>query len=207
MKFTQAIKLIKLRSGLMHTITKKYPGSTQVIIGLEKEIIKNLCFKLSKRGVVSPAAFNSKNQILISGDKNTVEKMIFLCKKLGAKKIINLNINTPVHCIFMKEISKKMFLALEKITFHPPIFPIINNVDVKCEFCSKKIKDALIRQLYNPVRWDETINVIVSYNIHSIIEVGPSKVLSNLNKKIGNILSISLYKNKNFLLNIGEKNE
>lgn len=191
----------------MHTISKKYPGSTQVIIGLDQKIIRNLCSKLSKTGIVSPAAFNSKNQTLISGDVKTVEKMIFLSKKLGAKKIVNLNIDTPLHCKYMKEISKKMFLALNKITFYSPIFPIINNVDVKCEFYSEKIKKALVRQLYNPVRWEETINLIISYKIHSIVEVGPGKILSNLNKKIKNITSISLYKNKNFLLNIGTKNE
>lgn len=189
----------------MYKITKKYPSATQAIIGLDKKIIINLCLNLSKNKIVSPIAFNSNNQTIVSGDKKLVKKIVFLCKKLGAKRTINLNINIPLHSLHMKKISTKMFLALKKITFNVPTFPIINNVDVKCEFSSKNIKDALIRQLYNPVRWDEIMKLIISYKIKNIIEIGPGKILSNINQEFKEIQSISLYKNKNFFSNIGNK--
>ncbi|QCI17745.1 acyltransferase domain-containing protein [Buchnera aphidicola (Acyrthosiphon lactucae)] len=153
-----------------------------------------------KKKIVSLASINSHNQIVISGDRSAVYKASLNCKKLGAKYIFNINTNIAAHSELMKPISKKLKKILKLITIHPPKVPVINNVDVKSENNSKKIKNALIRQMYSTVRWKEVIDFIKFKKNFIMLEIGPNKILTNLNKKDKNIISFSTNNLKNFLL-------
>lgn len=155
---------------------------------------------ISNNQIVSLASINSHDQIVISGDESAVNKAIIYCKKLGAQNIFKININVPAHSILMKPISKKIKKILNMITIVQPKIPIINNVDVKIENNTKKIINALIRQIYSTVRWKETIDLIKSKNILTMLEIGPNQILSNLNKKDKNITSLNTNNLKNFLI-------
>ncbi|QCI20486.1 ACP S-malonyltransferase [Buchnera aphidicola (Brachycaudus cardui)] len=155
-------------------------------------------YRFSKKKIVSLASINSHNQIVISGDKSAVYKASEYCKKSGAKYILNLNINVPAHSKLMKPIAKKLKNILRMITIHAPKIPVINNVDVKYEESSKNIKHALIRQIYSTVRWKEIIELIQLKKIFTMIEIGPSKILTNLNKKNKKIIAFSTDNLKNF---------
>ncbi|QCI16020.1 acyltransferase domain-containing protein [Buchnera aphidicola] len=154
----------------------------------------------TKKKIVSLASINSHDQIVISGDKSAVCEASFNCKKLGAKYILNINSNIPAHSVILKPISKKLKKKLKNITINSPIIPVINNVDVKSEKTSKNIKDALIRQIYSTVRWQEIIELIKSKKYFTMLEIGPNNILTNLNKKHKNIIPFSTNNLKNFLI-------
>jgi len=160
-----------------------------------------------KKKIVSLASINSHNQIVISGDRSAVYKAGLNCKKFGAKYILKLNTNIPAHSQIMKPISKKITKILKIVTINPPKIPVINNVDVKSENTSEKIKNALIRQIYSTVRWKEIIEFIKLKKNFTMLEIGPNKILTNLNQKDKNILSFSTNNLKNFLIAFKEINK
>ncbi|CAL1329268.1 ACP S-malonyltransferase [Candidatus Providencia siddallii] len=183
-KFKDAIKLVDLRGKLMQSEIPEEIGAMHAIIGLNSNIIKNACKKASQGQIVSISSFNSYDQIVISGEKSAVERASIICKKNGAKRIIKLPISVPSHCELMKPASKKLEKILNKIIFFESKYQIINNVDVKIEKCPNNIRNSLVRQLYNPVRWTETIELIAKQGIKYFIEIGPGNVLSSLTKRI-----------------------
>lgn len=198
-KFSDALKIVKLRSKLMQKTVINQPSLVQAIIGLDKKIIENICLQHSPK-VVSIASINSDNQIIISGDKSAVHKVGLKCKQKGAKYVVKLNINTPIHSSLMKPVSEKIQYVLKSIKIKSPTIPVINNVDVICEKNEKKIKKALVRQFYSTVRWKEIIDLIKSKKIFTMLEIGPNKILSNLIKKNKNITMLNTNNLKNFLI-------
>ncbi|AYN24719.1 ACP S-malonyltransferase [Buchnera aphidicola] len=198
-KFSDALKIVKLRSKLMQRTIINKPSLVQAIIGLDKIIIENICLQHSEK-VVSIASINSKNQIIVSGDKSAVHEVGVSCKKNGAKYVIKLNINTPIHSSLMKPVAEKMQYLLQSIKIKTPKIPVINNVDVICEKSEKKIKKALVRQLYSTVRWKEIIDLIKSKKIFTMLEIGPNKILTNLMKKNHSITMFNTNNLKNFLI-------
>ncbi|MGP1930337.1 MAG: ACP S-malonyltransferase, partial [Arsenophonus sp. ET-DL12-MAG3] len=135
--------------------------------------------------IVSAVNFNSPEQIVIAGEKDAVERAVILCKAFGAKRTLPLAINVPSHCALMYQASKKLAQALKKIVFNKPNISVVNNVDVKIENSIDRIRYALVRQLYNPVRWVEIIKFIVEKEgISKLLEIGPGKVLTGLSKQI-----------------------
>ncbi|QCI22209.1 ACP S-malonyltransferase [Buchnera aphidicola] len=200
-KFSDALKIVFLRGKLMEATTINRPGLMKAIIGIESKIVQSICkIMSSKKKIVAIASINSDNQTVISGDKNTVCKTSLICKNFGAKHIFNLNINIAAHCILMKPISKQLKKILHLSIIRSPNIPIINNVDVKIENTTKKIQSALIRQIYSTVRWKEIINLIQSKKIFIMLEIGPGKILTNLNKNNKKIISFDTNNLKNFLI-------
>ncbi|CAJ0991547.1 ACP S-malonyltransferase [Pantoea sp. Nvir] len=184
MAFSDAIKLVELRGKLMQEAVPEGMGAMQVIIGLNALAIYKVCEESAQGQVVSPANFNSPKQIVISGNKEAVERARVACEAAGAKRTLLLPVSVPSHCALMKPAATKLKIALEKITFNAPLIPVINNVDVKCESEVAKIRYALVRQLYNPVRWTEIVEFMASQGVTHILEMGPGKVLTGLTKRI-----------------------
>ncbi|WAI18495.1 MAG: ACP S-malonyltransferase [Buchnera aphidicola (Acyrthosiphon caraganae)] len=164
-------------------------------------------FSQIKKKIVSLASVNSHNQIVVSGDRSAVYQACLNCKKLGAKYIFKLNTNIPAHSEILKPISKKLKKILNIVNVCPPKIPVINNVDVKFENTSIKIKNALIRQIYSTVRWKEIIDFIKLKKNFIMLEIGPNKKLTNLNKKDKNIIAFSTNNLKNFLIAFKEINK
>ncbi|OXX52784.1 [acyl-carrier-protein] S-malonyltransferase [Vibrio sp. V12_P9A6T4] len=182
--FKQAIKLVELRGQLMQEAVPAGVGAMSAIIGLDDELIAKACEEAAQGEVVSPVNFNSPGQVVIAGNKDAVERAGQLCKEAGAKRALPLPVSVPSHCALMKPAADKLAVALQSIEFHAPQIPVINNVDVIAEIDPAKIKDALVRQLYSPVRWTECVQLMSEQGIEKLLEVGPGKVLTGLTKRI-----------------------
>ncbi|BFO09612.1 hypothetical protein GGER_21220 [Serratia rubidaea] len=121
---------------------------------------------------------------MIAGNKEAVERAGAACKAAGAKRALPLPVSVPSHCALMKPAAEKLAVALEAVTFNAPQIPVVNNVDVKIENDPQAIRSALVRQLYSPVRWTESVEFISAQGVSSLLEVGPGKVLTGLTKRI-----------------------
>lgn len=175
-----AAKLVMTRGMLMQEAVPHGRGAMSVIIGLSNDIICKLCKVAEQDQIVAPACFNATKYVVISGHKEAVNRVNYLCKKAGAKYICVLPISVPSHCLLMKPIVKKFREELEKIVIRVPNIPIINNTDVCITKEPRVIRDALVRQLYTPVRWNEIIQYFVHQKISKFVEIGPGKTLTKL---------------------------
>ncbi|HFQ5198520.1 TPA: ACP S-malonyltransferase [Vibrio vulnificus] len=182
--FQEAIKLVELRGQLMQEAVPAGTGAMFAIIGLDDEAIAKACEEAAQGDVVSPVNFNSPGQVVIAGSKDAVERAGALCKEAGAKRALPLPVSVPSHCALMQPAAEKLAVALESIEFKAPQLPVINNVDVVAETDPAKIKDALVRQLYSPVRWTESVELMSSQGVEKLLEMGPGKVLTGLTKRI-----------------------
>lgn len=204
--FCSAINLVKIRGKLMHEASPSQDiGIMKVIIGLDNKFVIRACKEATKENsIVMPSNFNAPKQITITGHKDAVERASLICKKMNAKLIIDLPINIPSHCPLMIPAAKKFKQEIEKIKFHTPKISFINNVDAKIEQNISSIKNALIRQLYNPVLWTNTIQLMFKNNINIIFEIGPNNVLTNLSKRINKKIQSYSINNQNILLKINK---
>ena len=189
--FADAIKLVELRGKLMQEAVPAGTGAMQAIIGLDDAAIQQACEEAAQGQVVSPVNFNSPGQVVIAGHKEAVERAGAACKAAGAKRALPLPVSVPSHCALMKPAAEKLAVALENITFNAPALPVVNNVDVKCETSPEAIRSALVRQLYNPVRWTESVEFMAAQGVTALLEVGPGKVLTGLTKRIVDTLTAS----------------
>lgn len=184
LNFADAVKLVELRGKLMQEAVPEGTGAMQAIIGLDDAAIRKACEESAQGQVVSPVNFNSPGQVVIAGNKEAVERAGAACKAAGAKRALPLPVSVPSHCALMKPAADKLAVALESITFTAPAVPVINNVDVKAETDAAAIRHALVRQLYSPVRWTESVEAMAAQGVTQLLEMGPGKVLTGLTKRI-----------------------
>jgi len=151
---------------------------------LDDKKIQEICELAAQGNVLAPANYNAIGQVVIAGEVHAIERAIILAEQAGAKLIKKLPMSVPSHCSLLKPAAEKLAVYLQNVTCHSPQINVINNVDVKCEHDPVTIKNALVRQLYNPVRWVETVQFIAKQGIELIIECGPGKVLAGLSKRI-----------------------
>ena len=187
--FKQAISLVELRGKLMQEAVPAGTGAMYAIIGLDNDAIAKACEESAQGQVVSPVNFNSPGQVVIAGNKEAVERAGAACKEAGAKRALPLPVSVPSHCALMKPAAEKMAIALENVTFNAPQYSVVNNVDVKVETSPEAIRSALVRQLYSPVRWTESVEFMAAQGVEHLLEVGPGKVLTGLTKRIVDTLT------------------
>ena len=184
-----AVKLVEKRGLYMQEAVPAGTGAMYAIIGLADDAIAKACEDAAQGEVVSPVNYNSPGQVVIAGQKEAVERAGELCKEAGAKRALPLAVSVPSHCALMKPAADKLAADLENIEFSAPVVNVINNVDVATEVSAEAIKDALIRQLYSPVRWTETVQKLAEDGITTTYEFGPGKVLTGLAKRIDKSVS------------------
>lgn len=182
--FQDAVKLVELRGKLMQQAVPEGTGAMYAIIGLDNEAIINACKQAEQGEVVSAVNFNSPGQVVIAGAKAAVERAAALCKEAGAKRALPLAVSVPSHCALMKPAADQLSVSLESITLKAPTVSVLNNVDVKAETDADVIRNALVRQLYSPVRWTETVEKMSHSGVEVLVEIGPGKVLNGLTKRI-----------------------
>ncbi|GLS84735.1 ACP S-malonyltransferase [Paraferrimonas haliotis] len=191
--FNDAVKLVELRGQLMQKAVAAGEGAMYAIIGLDDDAIAAACDQAAQGEVVSPVNFNSPGQVVIAGNKAAVERAGALCKEAGAKRALPLPVSVPSHCALMKPAADELAKALETIEFTQPEINVINNVDVAQARTAADIKDALVRQLYCPVRWTETVNAMAAEGVDNLVECGPGKVLTGLTKRINKAVSAKAF--------------
>ncbi|TFZ51542.1 ACP S-malonyltransferase [Serratia proteamaculans] len=187
--FQAAIRLVELRGKLMQEAVPEGTGAMSAIIGLDNAAIAKACEESAQGQVVSPVNFNSPGQVVIAGNKEAVERAGAACKAAGAKRALPLPVSVPSHCALMKPAADKLAVALQEITFNAPQVPVVNNVDVRTETDPEAIRSALVRQLYSPVRWTESVEFMAAQGVTLLLEVGPGKVLTGLTKRIVDTLT------------------
>ncbi|SUB33812.1 malonyl CoA-acyl carrier protein transacylase [[Pasteurella] mairii] len=187
--FQDAVKLVELRGKLMQQAVPEGAGAMYAIIGLDNESIIEACAQAAQGEVVSAVNFNSPGQVVIAGSKAAVERAAAACKEAGAKRALPLSVSVPSHCALMKPAADQLAVALENITLKMPQIAVINNVDVKATCETDEIRTALVRQLYSPVRWTETVEKMAKEGVEVLVEIGPGKVLTGLTGRIVKTLS------------------
>ncbi len=191
--FQDAVKLVELRGKLMQQAVPEGTGAMYAIIGLDNDSIIKACQNAEQGEIVSAVNFNSPGQVVIAGAKAAVERAAVLCKEAGAKRALPLAVSVPSHCALMKPAADQLAVSLESIAVKSPSVAVINNVDVKTENDAQAIRHALVRQLYSPVRWTETVEKMATNGIEVLVEIGPNKVLNGLTKRIAdNLQAVSV---------------
>lgn len=190
-EFSDAVKLVEARGQFMQQAVPAGVGAMYAIIGLDDDKVVASCEQVQKETneVVAAVNFNSPGQVVIAGNKNAAEVAANLCKEQGAKRALPLAVSVPSHCALMKPAAEKLESLLKNIKFQTPKIPFINNVDVAYPTEPDAIKQALVEQLYSPVRWTETVTKLAELEVEALLEVGPSKVLTGLTKRIDKRLS------------------
>jgi [acyl-carrier-protein] S-malonyltransferase len=197
--FAQGLKLVEQRGQFMQQAVPAGTGKMAAIIGLADELIKQACEEGAESQVVSPVNYNSPGQVVIAGNSEAVERAMLLCKEKGAKRALPLPVSVPSHCSLMQPAADSLKQVLADIEIKSPSIKLINNVDVTVAVDQAAIKDALVRQLYCPVRWTESVQYLASQGVMSLVECGPGNVLSGLSRRIDkNLTSYQLAKKVSF---------
>lgn len=201
LSFEEAIRLVSKRGLFMQQSVLPGVGAMAAIVGLNEAEIIAICQEAKENEVLSPANYNAIGQTVIAGHSAAVERAIKLAKSKGAKLTKILAVSVPSHCELMKEAALQLEEELASVNLSLPTLPVIHNDDVCIHQDPKAIKNALVKQLYSPVRWVETILFLSKNGINTIYECGPGNVLSGLIKRIDkNIKTISLNQPENYEL-------
>lgn len=184
LEFSAAIELVSLRGQYMQHAVPSGQGAMAAILGLEDQQVIDACAQAAQGEVVAAVNFNSPGQVVIAGQVDAVARAMDACKAAGAKRALPLPVSVPSHCALMKPAAEKLAERLQRIEVMAPRIPVINNVDVTTPSDPAAIRDALVRQLYNPVRWVETVQKMNRDGVATLMECGPGKVLLGLNKRI-----------------------
>jgi len=192
-EFKDAVPLVRLRATAMQEAVPAGAGAMAAILNLDDEKIREACAEAANAvgngEVVEPVNFNGPGQTVIAGNKAAVERACELCKAKGAKRAVLLPVSAPFHSSLIRPAAVKLADRLAELDFSVPKFPVVNNVDVVIETEPARIKDALVRQAFSPVRWVETIRKIASMDVMTVAECGPGKVLAGLTKRCADTLN------------------
>lgn len=184
LSFSDAVRTVRARGRYMQDAAPVGAGAMAAILGSELGDIMNACGEAQQGQVCSPANINSPGQVVIAGDALAVERAMVLLKERGAKRAIKLNVSAPFHCALMMPAQDQLAIDLRDIAFHDLSVPLVTNVDASIIKTGDKARDALVRQVSAPVRWRESIELLIQKGVNRFVEVGPGKVLSGLVKQI-----------------------
>jgi [acyl-carrier-protein] S-malonyltransferase len=178
-----AVKLVSYRGRLMQSAVPPGDGSMAAIIGLDDESVIAACTSVTN-GVVEATNFNSVGQVVIAGNKAAVNEAMENAKALGAKRVLPLAVSVPSHCSLMTEAADQLFESLSNTNFKMPIIPVVHNQNADIAVSVDDIKQLLKKQLYQPVRWADSVRLMHSKGVECLVECGPGKVLSGLTRRI-----------------------
>jgi len=182
--FETVVPLARFRGEVMQQAVPEGQGAMAAILGLEDDQLTKICAEISQGQVVQAVNFNAPGQVVIAGDAEAVNRAIDACKDAGAKRAVMLPLSVPSHSSLMKPAAEKLREYLENIDIQSTEVNVVHNADVKAYTDEQSIKDALYRQLFNPVRWVETVQHMISKGTNQFVELGPGKVLTGLCKRI-----------------------
>lgn len=182
--FSDAIKLVEQRGQFMQQAVPAGQGAMAAILGLDDDVVIAICAEAAAKGVAEAVNFNSPGQVVIAGDTDAINSAIELAKEQGAKRALLLPVSVPSHCALMKPAAQQLAASLVDISIQTPIIPVIHNVSVSSVDDESEIKRLLAQQLYNPVRWVETVQWFAQQGVTALVECGPGKVLAGLTKRI-----------------------
>ena len=178
------VRLVHLRGKLMQETVPLGVGSMAAIIGLDGESVISICESASKLGVCQAANFNAPGQIVISGERQAVDKAVSMCKDAGAKRALPLKVSAPFHSRLMRPVADRLRESFARCEWKIPKWPLVANVSAQKETDVKSIQEALFLQTFMPVLWSGSVEFIISTGVRHFIEIGPGSVLTGLIKRI-----------------------
>ena len=184
LSFADALPLVRYRAQCMQQAVPEGVGGIAAILGLDDDAVRAVCVEGAQGEVLEAVNFNSAGQVVIAGNRGAVERGMELAKAKGAKRAIMLPMSVPSHCSLLKGAAEQLRTYLNNVNVQTPSIPVLHNADVAAYNDAAKIKDALVRQLYSPVRWVETVLEFGKQGITHNVECAPGKVLAGLNKRI-----------------------
>ncbi len=184
LQFADALPLVRYRAQCMQQAVPEGVGGIAAILGLDDDAVRAVCVEGAQDEVLEAVNFNSPGQVVIAGNRAAVERGMELAKAKGAKRAIMLPMSVPSHCSLMQGAAEQLREYLGGVTINAPAIPVLHNADVRSYSDGESIKDALVRQLYSPVRWVETVQEFGRMGITHNVECAPGKVLAGLNKRI-----------------------
>lgn len=182
--FKDALPLVRYRAEVMQGAVAEGVGAMAAILGLDDEAVRAACSEAAQGQVLEAVNLNALGQVVIAGHKAAVERGMEAAKAKGAKRVLLLPVSVPSHCALMMPAAEELRDCLKDVTLRGCQVPVLHNADVAAYSDSEKIKDALVRQLYSPVRWVETVQAISAQGINHAAECGPGRVLAGLSKRI-----------------------
>jgi [acyl-carrier-protein] S-malonyltransferase len=184
LEFKDALPLVRYRAEVMQGAVAEGVGAMAAILGLEDDVVRAVCAEAAQGQVLEAVNLNSSGQVVIAGHKAAVERGMEAAKAKGAKRALALPVSVPSHCALMKPAAEELRAYLQSVGLQVSRVPVLHNADVAAYDDAEKIKDALVRQLYSPVRWVETVQSVHEQGMTSSAECGPGKVLAGLTKRI-----------------------
>ncbi len=181
--FADAVKLVELRGQLMQQAVPAGQGGMAAILGLDDDAVRAACAEAAQGDVVSAVNFNAPGQVVIAGAAAAVERAIEACKARGAKRAMALPVSVPSHCALMRPAAEKFAAAVDAIAWQAPQIAIVQNTSAQVPAELVALKQDLLAQLYSPVRWVESVVLLAERGVTELVECGPGKVLSGLNKR------------------------
>jgi [acyl-carrier-protein] S-malonyltransferase len=191
--FRTTIDLVRFRGQVMQAAVPAGQGAMAAVLGLEDEAVEAACAEAAQGEVVEAVNYNAPAQVVIAGTTNAVARAIEACKARGAKRTIPLPVSVPSHSSLMKPAAEQLRQRLEQTEVRSPLVPEIYTVDVRKHGHPQGIKEALVHQLFSPVRWAETVRRMVASGVTHIVECGPGKVLTGLNRRVERRKEISVF--------------
>jgi [acyl-carrier-protein] S-malonyltransferase len=183
-RFSDAVKLVRNRGSFMQEAVAVGEGAMLAVLGAEPEKVQALCEEAAQGMVISPANFNCPGQIVIAGHSEAIRRASEIAPRFNIRRTIPLAVSAPFHCTLMKPAQDRMLPLLKEQILHTLKFPVITNVDAAIIRTGEEARDALIRQIPNPVLWMQSIEALLKEGVDTFVEVGPGKVLTGLVKKI-----------------------
>lgn len=193
--FEQAISLVRKRGLLMENEVPKGKGGMSAVLGLDSNIIEEICKNVSidYKEPVELANYNCPGQVVISGEINALLEATKKLKEAGARRVLELKVSGPFHSSMLKGAGEKLAKELEKNTFSNMNIPYVSNVTAKIIKDTENIKDLLVKQVYSPVKWEQSVKTMLDNGVQNFVEIGPGKTLSGFIRKIDktkNIINI-----------------
>ncbi|MDE3136476.1 MAG: ACP S-malonyltransferase [Acidobacteriota bacterium] len=182
--FPDAVRLVRNRGRYMQEAVPAGEGGMAAILGLAPALVTEICRRAADGEVLAPANLNAPEQTVVSGTAAAVKRAVELASQSGAKRAVLLPVSAPFHCEMMKPAEVRLEADLHRTTFRDLKFPLVTNVDAEPVTTADDAHEALIRQVCQPVRWEESIREMISLGVSHFVEVGPGKVLSGLLRQI-----------------------
>jgi [acyl-carrier-protein] S-malonyltransferase len=181
--FEEAVRAVHLRGRFMQEAVPEGVGAMAAIIGLDGKAAADVCREAAGSQVVSPANLNAPGQVVIAGHREAVDRAVILAREKGARKAIPLNVSAPFHCALMEPAARRLAEVLAELSFADASVPVWVNVDAAPETAAGRLREALLRQVASPVRWEESLRSMAESDFHDFLEVGPGTVLAGLVKR------------------------
>ncbi|HEU5235748.1 MAG TPA: ACP S-malonyltransferase, partial [Pyrinomonadaceae bacterium] len=179
-----AIRTVRARGRYMQEAVPVGAGAMAAILGADLETVNAGCNEASQGEVCSAANINSPNQVVIAGSSGAIDRAVEILKQRGAKRAMKLNVSAPFHCAMMKPAQDRLAADLEEIEFSDSEMPVVTNVDGRAVTAAGELRDSLVRQVSQPVRWLESVEFLITQGVKTFVEIGPGKVLSGLVRQI-----------------------